>query len=163
MKIVLAIITGFILRHCAGKAWLAFQQYELERRLGLSRSKEISCQPGKWGKRFKYLHNFGVETRLHLRAQLFNLKQALLEFCLKHNVFNFKTSPLGKCLQSCVDLETDIFGEACCLVFFHKSFLLEFKDYLFSIAHPDPAIYGGKGFGKGKWIAGSVSFEHSID
>ncbi len=163
MILILGIIIGIVVGNGLRCVWITFQLRELERRAGLLRSKEINCQPGKWGKRFKYLHNFLIQTRLHLRAQLFNLKQTLLEFCLKHNLFHFKSTPLGKCLQSRVDLETDIFGETDCLVFFHKSFFLEFKDYLFSITHPDPVIYGLKGGGKGKWIAGSVNFEHSID
>lgn len=159
MKIILGIILGILTARLSRRAWNAFQIYELERRVGLLRPKEINCQPGKLGKRFKYLHNFVIETRLHLRAQLFNLKQALLKFCLEHNVFNFKSSPLGKCLQASVDLETNVFGATQCLVFFHKSFSLEFKDYLYSLAHPDPVIYGGKRVREGEGISGPANLK----
>lgn len=163
MTLIIGIILGILACRTLRRAWIAFQIRELEIRSGVLRSKEVRCQPGKWGKRFKYLHNFFIQTRLHLRAQLFNLKQTLLEFCLKHDVLRFKSSPLGKCLQSRVDLETDVFGAENCLVFFHKSFLPEFKDYLLSLAHPDPAIYGGKGFGKEKGPARRADTEHRSD
>ena len=163
MLLFFGIVIGFGVMIGLRKAWNAFQLYEIERRFGNLRSKEINCQPGKWGKRFKYLHNFIVETRLHLRAQLFNLKQALLKLCLEHNVLNFKASPLGKCLQASVDLETKIFGAAQCLVFFHESFLVEFKDYLYSITHPDPVIYGREGVGEGEKTAGGVDLNHCTD
>ena len=162
MKIVIGIILGIISYHLIRKAWMAFQMQELRTIAGLSGPKEINCKPGKWGKRFKYLHNFGVETRLHLRLQLLYLKKDLLKFCLEHNVFNFKASPLGKCLQSRVDLETDIVGAAECLVFFHEPFLLEFKHYLYGITHPDPVIYGGKGVGKRERSARSMDPDDSV-
>ena len=118
----------------------------------MSKPKVVYCDPGKWGKRFKYLHNFLIETRTHLLAQELYLKKDLLKLCLKFNILNFKSTPLGKCLQSRVDAETAVFKSS--LVFFHESPFLEFKHYLYGITHPDPVIYGGKCVGKRKGPSG---------
>lgn len=103
----------------------------------MSKPKVVYCDPGKWGKRFKYLHNFLIETRTHLLAQELYLKKDLLKLCLKFNILNFKSTPLGKCLQSRVDAETAVFKSS--LVFFHESPFLEFKHYP-SMASPIPIL-----------------------
>lgn len=131
---------GFILYHLARKAWMKFQLREMEILSGIRLRKYFQCNPGKLGKRFKYLHNFLVETRLHLRSQFLYLKDDLLYFCLKHDVFKFKSTPLGKSLQLFIDREEQVFE--CRFTLRHQPFSLEFKDYLFNAFHPDPVIYG---------------------
>ena len=66
-----------------------------------------------------------------------------MKLCPKYDILGFKSTPLGKCLQSRIDAETKVFGSS--LTLFHPSPLSQFKDYLYGITHPDPVIYGDKG------------------
>lgn len=161
MKIILGIILGILAVRLIRRAWNAFQLREIQILSGTLPLKKIDCQPGKWGKRFKYVHNFLVETRFHLFLQKLYLKKDLLHFCLKHNVFNFKASLLGKCLQARVDAETAVIGEPC--VFFHIPFSVEFKNYLHSLTHPDPVVYGLQRVGKGEGVSRPADLEDGGD
>lgn len=158
--IIVVFIAGMagmsILRRILRRAFIAFQLRELEYMWGLSSPKYIVCNPGKLGKRFKYLHNFVIETRMQFRSQLRNLKEYLLDLCLKHNILGFKSTPLGKCLQFSIDREEKIFH--CRLKVPHKAFARDFRDYLHSLLHPDPLIYGDN-VGKGKTSSGNVTGE----
>ena len=112
-KIFAGIVLGCLLWHLLHQIFLRWQLRELKRIAGLLPPEDcIYCNPGKWGKRFKYLHHFFVETWLYLLLQLGNLKKDLMKFCLKFNILNFKSTPLGKCLQSRIDTETEIFGSS---------------------------------------------------
>lgn len=142
-EIFLGIVIGCLLWHLLHKAFLHWQLKELKRMSGELLDKSVYCNPGKLGKRFKYLHNFLVETRIHFGLQLRNLKIDLMKLCLKYDILGFKSTPLGKCLQSRIDAETKVFGSS--LTLFHPSPLSQFKDYLYGITHPDPVIYGDKG------------------
>lgn len=137
---IAAFLAGMVITLLLRRAFNAFQLRELEYMTGVSRPKYICCNPGKLGKRFKYLHNFVIETRLYIRSQLRNLKECLLDLCLKHNILGFKSTPLGKCRQFRIDLEEKVFH--CRFNVTHKHFAREFRDYLNSLRHPDPVIYG---------------------
>ena len=160
MKVIISILAGALLARLARRWWGSFQIAELRRICGNSPAKHVRCNPGKWGKRFKYLHNFLIETRLHLAAQLLYLKKDLLYFCLKHNILKFKSTPLGKCLQLLIDREEEIFK--CRFTLRHQPFPLEFKDYLFGAFHPDPVIYGDDG-GKREAAARDIAIEDPLD
>ena len=162
MKIIIGILLGVTLYHLSRKAWLSFQLHELEIMAGRHLPKDIQRYPGKLAKRFKYLHNFIVETRLHLRLQLLNFKKDLLKLGLKYNVFNFKSTPLGKCLQARIDAETAVFGVNKTLIFYHEPFFVELKNYFYSLTHPDPVVYGGKSVGKGEGATRGVNSNHRV-
>ena len=59
-----AFLAGMLVPWLLRWAFNAFQLRELEYMAGVSPPKYICCNPGKLGKRFKYLHNFVIETRL---------------------------------------------------------------------------------------------------
>ena len=53
MTLIIGIILGILACRALRRAWIAFQIRELEIRSGTLRSKEVRCQPVKWGKQLK--------------------------------------------------------------------------------------------------------------
>ena len=96
LKILLGFILGIVICILLRRWWLAWQKYELECLAGMHLKQGIYCSPNVWTKRFKYVHNFFIETRLQLSLQLGYLKKDFLKLCLKHNILGFKATPLGE-------------------------------------------------------------------
>ncbi len=103
------------------------------------RSKKNAANYCKFLKRYKYLHNFAIETWIYLAFQLLYLKNRLLEFCAVHNVLGFQSTLLGKCLKTAADQKARIRSSKAYVRY--KPALLKFSGYLHRLAHPDPERY----------------------
>ena len=92
---------------------------------------------GKFINHFEYWHYFVLESRIFFGYKLFQIGNALLEFCAVHNILGFKSTVLGEAVQLRIDAKAKVFGVRNGRYVPYKSPRLKFSNYLNRLVHFD--------------------------